>query len=129
VACRAGAAPAPARLRAFARAATRAGAAVTLRLVGIAEGRRLHRLYRKRDYATNVLTFESGDVALCHPVIVREARLQQKTLEAHYAHLVVHAMLHLRGFRHERAGDARRMERQETAILARLGYPDPYRIK
>ncbi|HEX5611047.1 MAG TPA: rRNA maturation RNase YbeY [Burkholderiales bacterium] len=116
-------------MRAFARAAAPSRSVVTLRLVGTAEGRRLNRLYRQRDYATNVLAFESGDIALCHPVIVREARLQQKTLEAHYAHLVVHAMLHLRGFRHERPGDARRMERCETAILARLGYPDPYRIK
>jgi len=127
VACNARAAPAAARLRRFARAAAHARAAVTLRLVGAAEGRRLNRRYRRRDSPTNVLAFDSGDVVLCHPVIVREARLQQKTLEAHYAHLVVHAMLHLRGFRHERAAEAARMERRETAILARLGYPDPYR--
>jgi len=127
VACRAAAAPAAARLRAFARAAAPPDAEVTLRLVGAAEARRLNRIYRKRDSATNVLAFDSGDVVLCHPVVAREAHLQQKTLEAHYAHLVVHAMLHLRGFRHERSRDARRMERRETAILARLGYADPYR--
>jgi probable rRNA maturation factor len=57
---------------------------------------------------------------------VREARAQGKTLEAHYAHLVVHAMLHLRGYLHDRARDAKRMERREIAILARLGYADPY---
>ncbi len=129
IACRAVAAPTAPRLRAFARAAARPGTQVTLRLVGAAEARRLNRAYRKRDYAANVLAFESGDVVLCHPVVAREARLQQKTLEEHYAHLVVHAMLHLRGFRHEHATDARRMERRETAILARLGYADPYRIK
>ena len=126
VACRASEAPAAARLRAFACAAARAGSQVTLRLVGAAEGRRLNRVYRKRDYATNVLAFDNGDVVLCHPVVAREARRQRKTLEAHYAHLVVHAMLHLRGFRHERARDAARMERRESAILARLGYADPY---
>ena len=113
-------------MRAFACAAARAGSQVTLRLVGAAEGRRLNRVYRKRDYATNVLAFDNGDVVLCHPVVAREARRQRKTLEAHYAHLVVHAMLHLRGFRHERARDAARMERRESAILARLGYADPY---
>ena len=129
LACRADAAPAAARLRKFARAAAPYGADITLRVVGAAEGRRLNRIYRKRDYATNVLAFESGDVVLCHPVVAREARLQQKALEAHYAHLVIHAMLHLRGFRHGRAHDAKRMERREIAILGRFGYPNPYRIK
>jgi len=90
------------------------------------EGRRLNRVYRGADHATNVLAFDSGDIVLCHPVVVREARRQGKTLRAHYAHLVVHAMLHLQGYRHQRPRDARRMEKREIAILARLGHPDPY---
>ena len=97
-----------------------------MRIVGAAEGRRLNRTYRGADRATNVLAFHAGDVVLCHPVVVREARRQGKTLEAHYAHLVVHAMLHLRGYEHRRSRDARRMEAREAAILARLGYADPY---
>jgi len=68
-----------------------------------------------------------GDIALCAPVIEREARAGAIAPEAHYAHLVVHGMLHLQGYDHETARDAERMERREAAILKRLGYPDPYR--
>ena len=125
-ACPAAGAPRAARLRVFARAAGRAAGEITLRVVGAAEGRRLNRAYRGADRATNVLAFHAGDIVLCHPVVVREARRRHKTLEAHYAHLVVHAVLHLRGYEHERERDARRMEERETAILARLGYADPY---
>ena len=125
-ACRAAGAPRAARLQAFARAIGKAPGEITLRVVGAAEGRRLNRTYRGADRATNVLAFHAGDVVLCHPVVVREAHRQGKTVEAHYAHLVVHAMLHLRGYAHERSHDARRMEARETAILARLGYADPY---
>jgi probable rRNA maturation factor len=125
-ACRAAGAPGAARLRKFARAAGFAGADITLRIVGAAEGRRLNRGYRGADHATNVLALHGGDIVLCHPVVLREARVRGKTLEAHYAHLVVHAMLHLRGYLHDRARDAKRMERREIAILARLGYADPY---
>ena len=125
-ACRAAGAPRAARLQAFARAIGKAPGEITLRVVGAAEGRRLNRTYRGADHATNVLAFHAGDVVLCHPVVVREARHQGKSVEAHYAHLVVHAMLHLRGYAHERARDARRMEEREAAILARLGYADPY---
>jgi len=126
-------APAAARLRAWARAAARAGQEITLRVVGAAEGRALNRRYRGRDYATNVLSFAysraQGDVVLCHPVIRREARAQGKPLAAHYAHLVVHGVLHLSGYAHARAADARRMERRETRLLARLGVPDPYAVR
>ena len=125
-ACRAAGAPSANRLRSYARAARAAAAGITLRIVGAAEGRRLNRDFRRRDYATNVLAFHGGDIVLCHPVVVREARRQGRTLAAHYAHLVVHAMLHLRGYGHDRPRDAKRMERREIAILARLGYPDPY---
>jgi len=125
-----GTAPAPALLRKFARAATLPGMQLTLRVVGAAEGRSLNRSYRKRDYATNVLSFSydrrHGDVVLCHPVIRKEARLQRKTLAAHYAHLVVHGILHLRGYDHLRRSGAARMERLEIRLLRRLGFDDPY---
>ena len=125
-ACRAAGVPGASRLRAFARASGAKVAQVTLRVVGAAEGRRLNRTYRGAGQATNVLAFDGGDIVLCHPVIVREARRQGKTLSAHYAHLVVHAMLHLRGYDHDRLRDAKRMEKREIAILSRLGYADPY---
>ena len=91
----------------------------------------LNRGFRKRDYATNVLSFSygprHGDVVLCHPVIRREAAAQGKSLAAHYAHLVVHGVLHLRGHDHLRKHAAARMERAEISILRRLGFADPYR--
>ena len=102
---------------------------ITLRIVGEPEGRRLNRIYRKRNRATNVLTFDTGDVVLCHPVIRKEARQQGKSLQAHYAHLVVHGALHLRGYDHEKKRDAARMQRAEIRVLARLGFADPYRVK
>ncbi len=108
---------------------------MTLRIVGAAEARRLNRDFRGLDYATNVLTFvygsdprTEGDIALCAPVVVREAREQGKTAEAHWAHLVVHGMLHLQGHDHELARAAKAMEALETRIVMELGYPDPYRI-
>ena len=122
--------PAPARLRKWVRASASGPAEVTVRLVGAAEGRRLNLAYRGKDYATNVLTFAYepglGDIVLCPSVIAREALGQGKSLEAHYAHLTVHAMLHLRGYDHERSGDASRMERAEIRILRGLGHPNPY---
>ena len=120
-------------LRRWARAALARNARVTVRFVGSREGRALNARYRGRDYATNVLTFVyddavplAGDLVLCVPVLRREARAQGKTLRAHCAHLVIHGMLHLQGYDHERAADARRMEARESRILARLGYADPY---
>jgi len=106
-----------------------------LRLVGLAEGRRLNREFRGRDYATNVLTFEygidpegtaHGDLVLCLPVLAREAREQRKPLLDHAAHLAVHGTLHALGYDHLRARDARRMEALETRILAGMGIADPY---
>ena len=132
-ACAASGAPIAHRLRVFARAAASASAEVTLRIVGAAEGRRLNRTYRGRDDPTNVLAFSydrrRGDIVLCHPVAAREARAQSKALDAHYAHLVVHGMLHLRGYCHEGSEDARQMEKLESEILARLGYRDPYALE
>ncbi len=110
-------------------------AQLSLRLVGLAEGRRLNREFRQRDYATNVLTFEygadpggtvHGDIVMCVPVLVREAREQRKTLLAHAAHLTVHGTLHALGYDHLNARDARRMESLETGILAQMGLADPY---
>ncbi len=126
-------APSVRRLRGWALAAARAGSEITLRVVGAAEARRLNRAFRRRDYATNVLAFayasRTGDVVLCHPVIAREARAQGKTLAAHYAHLVVHGVLHLHGLDHVSARDAERMERAEIRILRRFGVADPYAVK
>lgn len=118
--------------------------AVTIRFVDAIDGRSLNRRFRGKDYATNVLTFtydegngprsrsrtgpsmHAGDIVLCVPVIASEARVQKKAPRAHYAHLVVHGLLHLQGFDHERTRDALRMEAHERKILAGLGYSDPY---
>ena len=126
-------APATALLMRFARAAAPARAVITLRVAGVAEARSLNRMFRRKTYAANVLSFPyaggSGDVVLCHPIIAKEARAQGKALRAHYAHLVVHGVLHLRGHDHLRRDDAARMERAELRILRRLGFGDPYALK
>lgn len=112
-------------------------AELTLRIVDEAEGRVLNRDYRDKDYATNVLSFPAGlpedldipllgDVVLCAPVIEREARSQGKPLPHHWAHLVIHGVLHLRGFDHTSGKDAERMEMEEIRLLATLNIPDPY---
>jgi probable rRNA maturation factor len=123
--------PATALLRRYARAASRAD--ITLRVVGASESRKLNRKYRAKDKPTNVLSFPygggSGDVVLCHPVIRKEARQQRKSLRAHYAHLVVHGVLHLRGHDHLKKRDAARMEALEIRILRRLGFADPYTVE
>ena len=102
---------------------------LNLRIVGEREGRELNRIYRKKNYATNVLSFHTGDIVLCHPVIRREARAQEKTLTAHYAHLVVHGVLHLRGYQHEKKRDAARMEAREIRLLRRAGFRNPYTVE
>jgi probable rRNA maturation factor len=128
-----GAGPAAGLLRKYALAAIVRGSQVTLRIVGNAEGRLLNNSFRRRNYATNVLSFSydgrHGDVVLCHPVIRKEAKEQGKSLAAHYAHLIVHGILHLRGRDHRRKSDAARMERMEIRILRRLGFGDPYTVK
>jgi probable rRNA maturation factor len=124
--------PPDASLLRWARAALAREAEVTLRYVAEAEGRRLNREYRGRDYATNVLTFVygtrplAGDIVVCAPVVAREAKAQGKPVVAHHAHLLVHGLLHLAGLDHEREDEARRMEARERRILAALGFPDPY---
>lgn len=110
-------------------------AEITVRFVDAEEGRTLNREYRgkEKDYATNVLTFPyapspqlAGDLVLCNPVVFSEAGSQDKLAANHFAHLVVHGMLHLQGYDHESEADARRMEAKEREILRRFGIRDPY---
>ena len=115
------------------RAGLELPAAITVRIVGEDEGRALNRDYRQKDYATNVLTFDyvhepeiEADLVLCAPVVEREAREQGVALAAHYAHLLVHGTLHAQGYDHEADDEAACMEARETAVLAGLGFADPY---
>ena len=109
-------------------------AEITVRIVNAEEGQALNRDYRGKDYATNVLTFDyrvepvvSADLVLCAPVVAQEARDNKKTLQAHYAHLLVHGTLHAQGWDHETgAADALAMEAREVEILAGLGFKSPY---
>jgi probable rRNA maturation factor len=124
---------APARRRAAPESA-----GLCIRVVGNAASRRLNHRYRRRDKPTNVLSFPAspeeqaltgvlGDLVICAPVIAAEARVQHKTREAHWAHIVVHGVLHLHGYDHERsARAAREMETLEVEILRGFGYLDPY---
>ena len=117
--------------------ADRKDAEITIRVVDEAEITALNREYRGKDGATNVLSFpyESmpaietallGDVVICAPVVAMESVAQQKPLEAHWAHMVVHGVLHLLGYDHQKDSEARDMEDHETQLLARLGYANPY---
>jgi probable rRNA maturation factor len=127
---------------------------LTIRVVGAAESRRLNRTWRGKDKPTNVLSFPAdfpephpgragagraaaarasadnatplGDLAICAPVVAREAREQGKMSTAHWAHMVIHGVLHLLGYDHENDRDAELMEAREVKLLARFGYPDPY---
>jgi probable rRNA maturation factor len=136
--------PARGELRLWASAALGARAAgreLGVCVVGASESRRLNARFRGRDRATNVLSFPAsrmprprragaaplGELVICARVLAAEARAQQKTLRAHWAHLIVHGTLHLAGYDHERAADAQRMERREIAVLRRLGFANPYR--
>ena len=110
-------------------------AELSLRAVNAAEARNLNNAFRDKDYATNVLTFVyhrfqaktlEGDIVLCAQVVAREAREQEKSLEAHYAHLTVHGALHLAGMDHQSARQAKAMEAREISILKQLGYANPY---
>jgi probable rRNA maturation factor len=122
------------RVRRWLRAALQAPAELTVRWVDEAEGRRLNREFRGKDYATNVLTFDyqrapviCADLVLCSPVVAREAEAEGIELSAHHAHLLVHGALHAQGFDHEAEAEAEQMEARESAILVSLGFDDPYR--
>jgi probable rRNA maturation factor len=109
---------------------------IAVRIVDEEEGRRLNREFRGKDYATNVLTFNyayepvvAADLVLCAPVVEREAQAAGITVEAHYAHLLVHGTLHAQGYDHETEAEARVMEGRESALLSRLGFADPWRAQ
>ncbi len=114
--------------------------ALAVQVVSRAESRRLNRRFRRRDRPTNVLSFPAtleeadgrrllGDLVICAPVLAREAREQRKSRAAHWAHMIIHGVLHLRGYEHARDADARRMERRERTVLDGLGFPDPYEAR
>ena len=132
-AARSAALPSRTQVKRWARAALSRNARLTVRFVGSREARALNRDYRGKDYPTNVLTFVmrekprlEGDLALCAPVVTREARAQRKSAAAHYAHLLVHGVLHLQGYDHETEREARLMERRESRVVQSLGFPDPH---
>lgn len=125
-------------LRRWVSAALLGPAELTLRFVDAEEGRQLNRDYRQKDYATNVLTFAyaepeqpddmpvQADIILCTDVLEEEARVQNKPLLAHAAHLVVHGVLHAQGYDHETDEEAEEMEALESRIMATLKFPPPY---
>ena len=134
--------PSAASFRRWAEAALqgakrRKPAELAIRIVDLDEGRALNRDYRGKDYATNVLSFPAelppgvalpliGDLAICAPVVLREAAEQAKQPRDHWAHLTIHGVLHLLGHDHIEDAEAHVMEALETRILAGLGIADPY---
>lgn len=108
----------------------------TIRLVGKAESRSLNLQYREKDAPTNVLSFPAqndyldyeclGDLVICGPIVEQEALQQGKSRQAHWAHMVVHGMLHLQGYDHQNASEGDEMEAMEVKILSTLGYTNPY---
>lgn len=122
------------RVARWIRLALQAPGEIAVRIVDDEEGRRLNREFRGKDYATNVLTFDyarepvvAADLVLCAPVVEREAQAAGISVQAHYAHLVVHGTLHAQGHDHETAREARVMEDRESDLLMRLGFDDPWR--
>lgn len=114
---------------------------LSIRIVDEPEARRFNRDYRSKDYATNVLSFPAdlpeglpaevrqsqlGDLLICAPVVIREARQRRRSEADHWAHLTIHGVLHLLGYDHENDAGAAIMESMETEILKTLGVPDPY---
>lgn len=127
--------PTRSQFRRWVKVALEQDVQMALRIVDELEGRALNLGYRHKDYATNVLTFVYddtdplyGDVVICAPVVAREAKEQGKDLLAHYAHLTIHAALHLQGYDHENKREAAKMEARETALMLKLRYPAPYLI-
>lgn len=126
--------PTRSQFRRWVKAALTQDAEIILRIVDEPEGCELNSHFRKKNYATNVLTFVyddiqplTGDIVLCAGIVRNEAQQQHKNLLAHYAHLTIHGILHLQGYDHEDETEADIMEQLETQILFRLGYDDPYK--
>ena len=121
-------------IRKWVKAATGYGGLLTLRFVNAAEGKKLNYAFRKKDYATNVLTFPyelskntlAADIIFCLPIVQKEAKEQNKSLKAHLAHLIVHGCLHAQAYDHETNKDAGKMEALELKILHQLGFANPY---
>lgn len=112
-------------------------AEITLRVVDIEEGLELNKEWRKKDSATNVLSFPVGevieqapnllgDIVICAPIVEQEAKQQGKSSEAHWAHLIIHGILHLQGYDHESEEEANVMETKEIQVLKKIGYANPY---
>jgi probable rRNA maturation factor len=124
----------PSLLRKWVKSSLQSSGIFTVRLVGTAEGRKLNREFRGKDYSTNILTFnypsENGviqaDLVICMPVVIKEAKEQKKSFNHHFAHLLVHGSLHAQGFDHEDDIEAQAMESLEIAILNQLGIQNPY---
>ncbi len=121
------------RVQRWIRHALQDKAEITVRIVAAEEAQSLNREYRQKDYATNILTFDysteplvCADLVLCAPVVQTEAREQGKSLQAHYAHLLIHGALHAQGWDHDTDEDAQVMELRESEIMARLGFDNPY---
>jgi probable rRNA maturation factor len=121
-------------IKKWVKAATGYGGLLTLRFVNASEGKKLNFAFRKKDYATNVLTFPyelskntlAADIIFCLPVVQKEAKEQNKALKAHLAHLIVHGCLHAQAYDHETKKDAGKMETLELKILQQLGFANPY---
>lgn len=133
--------PHAAAIRCWVRAAlqNRQEAQLTVRIVDETEGAELNRYWRGKQGPTNVLSFPCegleqvapgllGDIVVCAPVVAREAQEQDKELRAHWAHMLIHATLHLLGHDHQAPAETAQMEKLETDILANLGYADPYAV-
>lgn len=119
--------------RKWVKAALVQSAEIVIRIVDQEEGLSLNQRFRGKAYPTNVLTFTyddssplAGDIVLCAPVVIREAQEQHKSIDAHYAHLTIHGVLHLQGYDHETDLEAVDMEQLESQLMTQLGYPDPY---
>jgi probable rRNA maturation factor len=121
-------------IKKWVKAATHYDGLLTLRFVNVAEGKKLNSNFRKKDYATNVLTFPyefsktalAADIIFCLPVIQKEAKEQNKPIKAHLAHLTVHGCLHAQAYDHENPKDAKKMEALEVKILRQQGFTNPY---